>query len=577
MKVRLIFLAGLAVPGLLVAQFKNLVAPGDGASVYFSSNLPLRPFSSGYLLPGLPPQRWILTAGDQPLSLVAGLPVPDLPDLPPPSGENIQYVTDYYSLERYDVSRDRSVAAITARRVCIGGGACINDPLYRTTVRGAPGGENRVFDGEGWLSRNGRYLLSGRPGQFSPPVTVVDLYTGQQTDFDDIGAGPFTASGRAVADNGAAVVASDSIYVVRVGQRRRLPPTDALNAAEPVIDAEGQIIVYSARLFSNPNRQQLRLYRLATNQDAVFLQGNGDVYAPAVSADGNKVMFLSTVQFGTKNPPGTPQLYTVNLDGTGFQPLTSASEPSGVLSYTMSDDGTVAWYVSGLGRLVKLNLATDTTEEKIPNTPQAVFMPSYISRGSATSLGAIAMSAENLQVKVDNLTAPILAENPGKILVQVPWGIPVLSDLNLPSGFGQTVRIDVETGVQSPFDTNFHGSARVRDFLPDLDTPPIHEDWSGFVSDDSPAQAGEVISFYATGLGPVVPTASTGVPGPSDPPAVIITPLSCNATALYAGLAPGLIGYYQVSVLLPAVIMRSSFDLSCSLGYFGLRSEIPVK
>jgi len=47
------------------------------------------------------------------------------------------------------------------------------------------------------------------------------------------------------------------------------------------------------------------------------------------------------------NPPGLPQLYVVNIDGTGFRQV--SFDPDGVLRATLSSDGKVAWYVSGAG------------------------------------------------------------------------------------------------------------------------------------------------------------------------------------------------------------------------------------
>ena len=49
----------------------------------------------------------------------------------------------------------------------------------------------------------------------------------------------------------------------------------------------------------------------------------------------------------------------------------------------------------------------------------------------------------------------------------------------------------------------------------------IHQDWSGFVTPEHPAVAGEVLHFYGTGFGPVNPQGETGIPAPTctaDPP-----------------------------------------------------------
>lgn len=78
------------------------------------------------------------------------------------------------------------------------------------------------------------------------------------------------------------------------------------------------------------------------------------------------------------------------------------------------------------------------------------------------------------------------------------------------------------------------------------------------VSTDSPAQPGELVVLYATGLGPTLPAAI-----PNEAPitaATLATPgfeVWLNGTAVnptnvaYAGVTPGYAGLYQINVFLP--------------------------
>ena len=65
------------------------------------------------------------------------------------------------------------------------------------------------------------------------------------------------------------------------------------------------------------------------------------------------------------------------------------------------------------------------------------------------------------------------------------------------------------------------------------------------------------------------------MPAPANPPARTITPLTCSAwgadnvtrmdfPVLYAGLAPGLVGVYQMDVRLPVANLRPSVQLACT-------------
>ena len=84
------------------------------------------------------------------------------------------------------------------------------------------------------------------------------------------------------------------------------------------------------------------------------------------------------------------------------------------------------------------------------------------------------------------------------------------------------------------------------------------------VTENSPAQPGESIAVYLTGLGQVFPPIADGTPGISGP---TCSPLNCTvntinaaidgptastaASVLYAGLAPTLTGLYQVNLTIP--------------------------
>jgi uncharacterized protein (TIGR03437 family) len=84
----------------------------------------------------------------------------------------------------------------------------------------------------------------------------------------------------------------------------------------------------------------------------------------------------------------------------------------------------------------------------------------------------------------------------------------------------------------------------------------VKADFSGVLTSDP--QPGEVFVVYATGLGPVVGQVQTGVPAPADALLPIrgefrcrFFPYTADAETLFAGLAPGLTGVYQVNLRMP--------------------------
>src|SRR2546428_46264 len=69
-------------------------------------------------------------------------------------------------------------------------------------------------------------------------------------------------------------------------------------------------------------------------------------------------------------------------------------------------------------------------------------------------------------------------------------------------------------------------------------------------------RAGDVISVYCTGLGPVNPAVAEGIPASSTVLSRTVTPVTATvggqtATVNFAGLAPTFTGLYQVNVVIP--------------------------
>jgi uncharacterized protein (TIGR03437 family) len=70
-----------------------------------------------------------------------------------------------------------------------------------------------------------------------------------------------------------------------------------------------------------------------------------------------------------------------------------------------------------------------------------------------------------------------------------------------------------------------------------------------------PAEAGEILETYGSGLGQTNPTVPAGEPSPAPPAWAAVTPQVTigyqPARVTFAGLAPGLASVYQVNVVVP--------------------------
>jgi uncharacterized protein (TIGR03437 family) len=525
----------------LHAQFMDLTAPGDGASLYYVINVPSPSFE-------FPASSSIYKIGPQPATLFLSFPPPVLPPNPG-LGSLVYYLSDYYLVSHPQFSRDRSVFAYTGTRICLGGQFCNTTQRDQTTIQGIPGQGMMKVNGTGWLSGNGRYFLEAEPFPIFT-VSLLDLQTGVKQLIPSSSVAVGSMSGRVLADDGSAVFTDFSgatLSVFRAGKVINLG-----QGSEAAIDAAGRTVLYTAGQSGSANRV-LHLYRPAEDRDTIFVQGHVALQNPALSADGQHAMFISGGQLGVNDPSRKPQLYTINIDGSMFFPITD--EASGVLQFTMSDDGHVAWYVTGDGRVVKLDLFKSSTVFHVA----AVDLSKTLVPGSAVTFGGSGLAdgyqpgqgtplspeLGGVRITVGAINAPLLAVSPTSIAFQVPWE----------TATGQPVNIQVTTHAHTNAEATAQGSVTPLLTKPALIPDPlfaggraIHEDWSGFVTLDNRAHEGEIVHFYGTGFGPVQPPVPTGVPAPGNPPAALATPLSCNMPILYAGLAPGLVGYYQFNV-----------------------------
>jgi uncharacterized protein (TIGR03437 family) len=92
----------------------------------------------------------------------------------------------------------------------------------------------------------------------------------------------------------------------------------------------------------------------------------------------------------------------------------------------------------------------------------------------------------------------------------------------------------------------------------------------------APVARGDPVAIYCTNLSPYGPTPPSGSPAPADPPTEASWPQvmigGIVADVLFAGLAPGYVGLYQVNAVVPPKSPTGSavpVQLSDTSGKFG--------
>jgi uncharacterized protein (TIGR03437 family) len=90
------------------------------------------------------------------------------------------------------------------------------------------------------------------------------------------------------------------------------------------------------------------------------------------------------------------------------------------------------------------------------------------------------------------------------------------------------------------------------------------------ITSTSPARPNEFVILYLAGMGPTVPAVSTGEKSPL-PPAVVTPPPtvmldSKPVQVAFAGLSPGIIGVYQINMIVPSDARTGALQLQVFQG-----------
>ena len=184
-------------------------------------------------------------------------------------------------------------------------------------------------------------------------------------------------------------------------------------------------------------------------------------------------------------------------------------------------------------------------------------------------------------VTFDGVAAPIYYVSNGIVAVQSPTSLTTggTTRIQVANSSGTSLSVPQIASAANPgvFTYEVGGSGQAK---------AINQDGSAngdglVVATDKPAPPGSVISVYATGLGAVTPAVAAGTPTPVSPLSSTVAPVTANiagrdATVLFAGLAPGLIGVYQVNILVPASTPSGTVRLALYANGVGSQTGVTI-
>ncbi len=161
-------------------------------------------------------------------------------------------------------------------------------------------------------------------------------------------------------------------------------------------------------------------------------------------------------------------------------------------------------------------------------------------------------------VTFDGAAVPIYYASDNFVSVQAPVSLSAglntriqVTTANGPSGAVSLPVVPVNPGIFT-YDTLGTGQAKA------LNQDGTLNGDGSITGSDRAAGPGSVIALFVTGLGSVSPPIAQGTPAPSSPLSLVDATVTATiggrpATVTYAGAAPGLVGVYQVNVLVPVL------------------------
>jgi uncharacterized protein (TIGR03437 family) len=200
------------------------------------------------------------------------------------------------------------------------------------------------------------------------------------------------------------------------------------------------------------------------------------------------------------------------------------------------------------------------------NAPSAPVAPgSYISiYGSSLASGLTVATAPfpttlgGTQVLIGGQAIPLYFTSDGQINALVPYGMATNATSQVLVSYGGAYStpqaMTIADGGPGIF-LNPQGGGIAVDVKPDRT--------QSLVGPSNPTAAGDALVIYCAGLGAVSQAVAAGSVSPGSPLATVINPVSVTiegiqAQVLFAGLAPGFAGLYQVNVVVPSGVTTSS-------------------
>ena len=266
----------------------------------------------------------------------------------------------------------------------------------------------------------------------------------------------------------------------------------------------------------------------------------------------------------------------------GNEPLANSRDQSslGVWSLGVENNGSqkIGWLLGFSVTITGTRIATPTiTRETVVNNASFRF-GGTVAPGEMVSIYGVALgpaagvaatggnfptSLGGTTVLVNGAPAPIAYASYFRVDVQLPFSLSGTASIqvNAANQSSPTVTVDVYNARPGLYTNDAAGTGSIK---------AVNQDGT-LNSKSRPAAKGSIITVYASGLGITTPPVAAGQVTPSNPlsstaqtVAASIGGVPCMVT--FAGLAPGLVGIYQLNIMVEPSVASGTRELTIAVG-----------
>jgi len=290
---------------------------------------------------------------------------------------------------------------------------------------------------------------------------------------------------------------------------------------------------------------------------------SGDKLSPPLVNQGNGVW---TGTWTPKTPGSQVTLSVVALEAQGLTFYNGLLQLTGTVQSAATSDAPAP--------AVALNSANVSASSPISPGSWITILGDRLANGTQAASGTFPPLLVGTAVMIGNTALPLDYVGPSQVNALLPFSLTPNAPVSLTVERAGTVSVPIDVTIADVgpaiFATNGAGTGQGAVVIASSGVlaAPV-----GASPGSQPVARNDYLAIYCTGLGAVNNTPADGAPAPSTNPlaTTLATPTvtigGVPATVLYSGLAPGLVGLYQVNVQVPAnAPTGSAVNLAITVG-----------